>query len=212
MPSDAASSAKHADMKQRVTRVAVARTCDVSIVTVRALLSLVSHLDEIAIRASLENHVQLNQLKPQLAPDQHCGTLQRFDGYVAPRLEDTINLRTTGVHQLSQPRLAHALPLHFLAELPRNHPGDGFDLRCFPDAFFIKELIQGGAPMWIHLRLCLDLGLAHASISFIRLCARAISAGGIFCVFLMKSCTTPNRPFPAKNNRRAILLSDRLPR
>src|SRR5262249_38027119 len=50
----------------------------------------------------------------------------------------------------------------------------------------------------------------HVVISFIRFCARAISAAGVFRVFLMKPCTTPIWPSVTKNTNRAILLLDRL--
>jgi len=69
----------------------------------------------------------------------------------------------------SPPAPCYALRFHS-RWLPRNHFGDGFGLRRFSRMpSLIGEVVQGGTPMRIHLGF-LPWGLAHLTISFIRLC------------------------------------------
>jgi hypothetical protein len=124
-------------------------------------------------------------LRSNRLADQRRVALQRFNRHIAFRFQDTINLCAAGVHQLRQPRFAHALPFHFLAELSGNDTRHGFGFRGFANAVLVEEIVKRRSPMRVLF------GLAHRS--FMRFSAKSRSVGGVFCVFLTKPCTTPIR-------------------
>ena len=112
-----------------------------------------------------------NQLKPQLAANQGGRTLQAFDGHVAFRLQNAVDLCTASVHALGELRLGDALAFHLPDKLPGDDAGHRFGICRFTDAFLRQEGIESSAPMGI-LR-------AHACISFIRRRARSKSPAGV---------------------------------
>ena len=81
----------------------------------------------------------LHQLKPQLAADESGRTLQAFDRYIALRLEDAIDLRAAGVHQLGELRLGDALTFHFLAQLPGDNARNSLGLGRLANALFREK-------------------------------------------------------------------------
>src|SRR4051794_2099981 len=100
------------------------------------------------------------------------------------------------MHALGKIGFRHSLALHLFAQLPGDDARNRFGLSGLADTVFIEEGVEGCAPVRILF--------AHAYISFMRRRASARSSAGVFCVFLMKPCTTPMRPSCTKNSSRAM--------
>ena len=66
-----------------------------------------------------------NQFDLHLAPHKRRRALQRRERDIARRIEQSINLRPTGLQHHGQARLAQRLLLHRFGELPHHHFLDG---------------------------------------------------------------------------------------
>jgi hypothetical protein len=94
--------------------------------------------------------------------------------------------------------LGDTLFFHSLGNLPGQDPLDGGVLVFLKDTLAGEKVIE---------RLLADARFAltflvrcHAFNSFLRLAARAISCGGVFCVFLMKPCKSTRSPAAMQKN------------
>jgi len=111
----------------------------------------------------------------QSAPNGFCGTVQgvqRYRGVFG--IQQTIQGGATGVHAPGEFHFGQGLPLHHLAQLPRDDSFDRNGLGILEQAFFAKELGETGSDVF---------SIAHNDSSLRR--ASRKSRAGVFCVFLM---------------------------
>src|SRR5271166_4641034 len=139
------------------------------------------------------------QLEAKLTADQRGGALQRLERHIAlVRIEDSVDLGATGVHQLGETLFSNALLFHLAFELQGDYVLDRRRGCLLLDTLLFKEIVKRRTPMRI-------FGFGHRFISLIRLRANSRSPTGVFWVFLMKPWSTPIRPSWKKKSKRAIL-------
>src|ERR1700675_737901 len=145
-----------------------------------------------AARAELASNLapmasDLHHLQPQLPPHDFSGALQALDrGAAVVRVEQAIDLRAAGFHQLGHPLLGDLLFLHFTRKLACDH---GLDRGCghlLADSRVFEPAFEAGTYMRVFpCHDCNSLNLSLASVN---------SSGGVLCVFLIIACRAISMP------------------